>query len=166
MCCIEGDGGAPLTAEEEGILEAIYPSVKPYLTERGVQEIEAQGLYLQDGTSYSTTPLVDGGACVYLTWEGVIAKCGIERAWEDKKIDFQKPISCHLYPIRVDKVGDQDALNYYYWDICSAACKLGKKLSVPVYEFLKEPIVRKYGEDFYNKLEATAKYIREQKEQK
>ena len=164
MCCIEGDGGAPLTSEEEKILTEIYPYVKPYLTERGIQEIESQGLYIKGESDYNTTALVDGGACVYLTWEGTVAKCGIEKAWEEKKIDFQKPISCHLYAIRIDEIGEQDAINYYYCDICSAACKLGKKLSVPVYQFLKEPIVRKYGIEFYEKLQATAEYLRNQKE--
>jgi hypothetical protein len=157
-CCIEGDGGAPLTDEEAEILKSIYEKVKPYLIESGINAINEQGLYTQDGDK-KVTPLVNGGACAYLMWDGLVSKCGIEKAYEDGVIDFKKPISCHLYPIRIDQIGEADALNYYFWDICSAACKLGKKHKVPVYQFLKEPIVRKYGALFYDKLDATAKHI-------
>ncbi len=160
-CCIEGDGGAPLLDGEAELLSAIYEKVKPYLVQSGIEAIEQQGFYTQSDNK-KVTPLVNGGACAYLTWDGLVSKCGIEKAWEEGKIEFQKPISCHLYPIRIDAIGETEALNYYFWDICSAACKLGKKHKTPVYQFLKEPLIRKYGEAFYEKLDATAKHLAEQ----
>ena len=161
-CCWEGDYGAPLEEAELAILEEIYPKVKPFLTEKGIAAIEQQGVY----TYYKKeeehgTPLVDNAACAYLNYENGIAKCGIEKAYEAGIIDFKKPISCHLYPVRITQHEDFEAVNYDKWDICSAACDLGKKQEMPVYEFVKVALIRKYGEDFYEALDAAAKYNEE-----
>jgi hypothetical protein len=159
-CCWEGDYGAPLDDDELPILEAIYPHVKPYLLPQSVQAIEEQGqwTHLSKIQEYAT-PLVDNGPCAYMTYspDGV-AQCGIEQAYLDKKIDFQKPISCHLYPIRINRNNHYEILNYDEWDICSAACTLGKQHQMPVFRFLKAPLIRKYGTDFYDQLEATFEY--------
>lgn len=154
-CCIEGDAGAPLEPAEAAILEEIYPAVMPYLSENSQRLLERDGRWVKDGDDYET-PLVDGKECVYVVFENDIAFCGIERAWKDGKVDFQKPISCHLYPIRVTKLKAMqlNALNYDKWKICAPACTLGDKLQMPVYKFLKQPIIRKYGEGFYNEMTA------------
>jgi len=153
-CCVEGDAGAPLEDEETGVLDEIYPLIKDYLTEEGIEAIERQGTWVRDWDGEKVTPTIgDNGACAYaLTDERGILKCGIEQAYLDGKIGYKKPISCHLYPIRVTQYDDFDALNYDRWDICSAACVLGSQLGVPVYKFLKEPLIRKYGEDWYAEL--------------
>lgn len=166
-CCWEGDYGAPLEEEEKAILEAIYPAVQPFLTAEGQAAIAAQGHYVwYDGMGDYGTPLINGAACAYLTHDELgIARCGIELAWRSGVVDFQKPISCHLYPIRVEKFEafGSEALNYDRWHICSAACTLGQKEQVPVYAFLKEALIRKYGRDFYEELEGAAHFMREQK---
>lgn len=162
-CCWEGDSGAPLEAAELPVLDAIFEAVKPYLSPAGLAAIEAQGKYVwfEEAKDYGTT-LVDNGPCAYMTLEGSVAQCGIERAWRDGKVDFRKPVSCHLYPIRVEKNEETgfEALNYDRWDICSAACELGKREQVPVYLFLKEAIVRKYGQDFYDELDGAAEFLK------
>ncbi|HLT08893.1 MAG TPA: DUF3109 family protein [Cyclobacteriaceae bacterium] len=153
-CCVEGDAGAPLEEEEIGILDEIYPQVKSYLTEEGIETIERQGTWVYDQDGDKVTPTIgDNGACAYaLTDERGILKCGIEQAYREGKVAFKKPISCHLYPIRITKYDDFEALNYDRWDICDAACALGGSLGVPIYKFLKEPLIRKYGEDWYAEL--------------
>ena len=163
-CCWEGDFGAPLDKSELPILEAIVEQLKPYLTPEGIAAIEAHGPYqwFEEAEDWGTT-LVNGGPCAFLTYDPLgIAKCGIEQAWKDGVVDFQKPISCHLYPIRVEKneALGFEALNYDRWDICSAACELGAKESVPVYRFLKDAIIRQYGEAFYEELDAAGQYMR------
>ena len=162
-CCWEGDFGAPLEEEELDILTKIYETVAPYLTKEGRQAIAEKGKYqyFEEPKEYGTT-LQPNAACAYMTTNKLgMAKCGIEEAYLDGKIDFKKPISCHLYPIRVskDELTDFEAVNYDEWDICSAACTLGEKEQVPVYQFLKEPIIRKYGADFYEELDAAAKHF-------
>ena len=134
------------------------------MDEQGVEAIEARGLYsyYEEPGEYGTS-LQPGGACVFMTYDHLgIAKCGIEQAYMSGATSFKKPISCHLYPIRVKKNAGTgfEALNYDRWDICSAACELGKKESLPVYRFLREAIVRKYGEDFYNQLDEAANYLK------
>lgn len=153
-CCVEGDAGAPLEEGEIGVLDEIYPLIKGYLTKEGIETIERQGTWVYDQDGDKVTPTIgDNGACAYaLTDERGILKCGIEQAYLDGKVDFKKPISCHLYPIRITKYDDFEALNYDRWDICDAACVLGNKLGVPVYKFLKEPLIRKYGEAWYAEL--------------
>jgi len=168
-CCWEGDWGAPLERAELKILEQIYEHVAPYLSEEGKAVIKEEGLftYYEEPQEYGT-PLLKNGACVYMTYDELgMAKCGIEQAYLAGATDFKKPISCHLYPIRVnaDEKTGFEALNYDEWDICSAACQLGKKEQVPVYRFVKEALVRKYGEDFYEELDMIAKYVLREEEE-
>ena len=153
-CCVEGDAGAPLEDEETIILEEIYPQVKDYLTQEGREAIEAQGTWVIDRDGDKGTPTIgNNGACAYsITDEKGVLKCGIEQASREGKTDFKKPISCHLYPIRITKYDDFDALNYDRWHICDAACVLGNKLGVPIYKFLKEALIRKYGKEWYAEL--------------
>ena len=153
-CCVEGDSGAPLEDDETKILEEIYPLVKDYITEEGRQAIAAQGTWVIDSDGDKVTPTLGANReCAYaLDDERGILKCGIEQAYLDGKISWKKPISCHLYPIRVTKYDQYDALNYNRWHICDPACQLGKSLQVPLYVFLKEALVRKYGEAWYAEL--------------
>ncbi len=165
-CCWEGDFGAPLETAELHILEKIYEHIRPYLTPEGVAVLEKEGLftYYKENKEYGT-PLLSNGACAYMTYdENGIAKCGIEQAYQDGATDFKKPISCHLYPVRISKKPKLgfEALNYDRWDICSAACSLGKDQKMPIYQFVKEAIIRKYGEDFFEELEAAAEFIAEE----
>lgn len=153
-CCVQGDAGAPLTEEEIKILPTIYDKVKPYLTEKGIRAIEEQGTHVLDWEDeWSTTCVDKNKECAYVTWENGITKCGIEKAYENGDISWKKPISCHLYPIRVTKYPDFEVLNYDRWSICSDACTFGKELQIPVYKFLKDPLIRAYGEEWYNDLE-------------
>ncbi len=157
-CCVHGDAGAPLEKDEIAILNKIYPSVKPYMRKVGIDVIEETGTYVEDIDGEFTTPLVNKQECAYVFFdEDNIAKCAIEKAWEEKEIDFKKPVSCHLYPIRVTKYSNYDAINYHRWPICDCARKNGKKLNVRIYEFLKESLTRKYGEDWYEQLDAYIK---------
>lgn len=150
-CCVEGDAGAPLEDEEIAVLEKEYISIKPYLTQEGITSIEKDGVWVFDQEGEKGTPTIgNNGACAFsIRDEKGILKCGIEQAFFDGKITFQKPISCHLYPIRVTKYDQYDALNYDRWDICDAACVLGGQLGVPLYKFLKGALTRKYGEEWY-----------------
>ncbi len=153
-CCVEGDSGAPLNNDELSVLEEVYESVKPYLTLGGIAEIEKSGKYVIDSDGDYTTPVIDGRECAYAIYDdNKILKCGIEQAYLDGKIDYKKPISCHLYPIRITQYESFDAVNYDRWDICTPACHNGEALKVPVYKFLKGPLVRKYGEAWYTELE-------------
>lgn len=161
-CCWEGDYGAPLEEEEISILESIHEQVKPFLTEEGIKAIEEQGVatYTASQKEWGTT-LIDNAACAYLTYEeNGIAKCGIEKAYEAGVIDYPKPISCHLYPIRVERLNNSsfEQLKYDRWEICSAACEKGAALHVPVYQFVKGPLIRKYGATFFEQLEHMAQH--------
>ena len=157
ICCVEGDAGAPLDEEETHILDEIYPKIKSYLRPEGIQAIEEQGTYTLDFEGDLVTPLVNNAECAYVIFdEKGYTKCAIEKAYEDGVIDWQKPISCHLYPIRITEYSNFSAINYHEWDICSDACTLGKELGVKVYQFLKKPLIRKYGEEFYQTLSEAA----------
>ncbi|MBL0019161.1 MAG: DUF3109 family protein [Bacteroidetes bacterium] len=153
-CCVEGDLGAPLDADELPILDEIYPAVQPYLSEKSQQAIAQQGKYIVDEDGFASTTLVNGKECAYVVFKEGMALCGIEMAHKDGKIPFLKPISCHLYPVRLKDMAlmEMEAINYDRWDICNAACKLGRQLKMPVYKFLKGPLTRKFGEDFYAKM--------------
>ncbi|MGR3808880.1 DUF3109 family protein [Jiulongibacter sp. NS-SX5] len=153
-CCVEGDLGAPLEDVELPILKEAYPLIKKYLDPRGIAAIEEQGEYVMDEDDEYSTPTIDGRECAYAVYDKTgTLKCGIEDAYNDGVIDFKKPISCHLYPIRITKYEHYHALNYDQWSICSDACTLGEELKVPVYKFLKDPLIRAYGEDWYKQLE-------------
>lgn len=157
-CCVEGDCGAPLSKEETEILERIYPDIKEYIVPEYLAEIERQGIHTTDKEHGHVTPTVNGGICVYgYTDDDGIVKCGIEKAWQEGKTSFRKPISCHLYPIRITEQPGYEAVNYEpRATLCKPACKLGRKLKVPVYKFLKDAITRKYGTDFYDALDTIA----------
>jgi len=160
-CCEDGDAGAPLEKEELDELNKVYETVKPYLTAAGIREIEGRGRYNYDQQFGWVTPTIEGKMCAYgyRDPKGVI-KCGIEQAYDDGKITWKKPISCHLYPIRISKTKTHETVNYDpREEMCSPACALGKKLKVPVYAFLKEAVIRKYGEEFYGALEQAAKML-------
>lgn len=153
-CCVEGDLGAPLEEDELPVMQEILAKVKPYLTLEGIKEIEKQGAYILDEDGDYSTPTIKGKECAYAHYDdqGVL-KCGIEQAYLDGKISYKKPISCHLYPIRITRNRKGfEAVNYHKWNICSAACSYGKSLKVPLYKFLKEPLERKYGIDWYQEL--------------
>lgn len=153
-CCVEGDLGAPLEDDELKILEENYDIIKPYLSEAGVKAIEEQGLYIKDWEGDFSTTTIGDRECAYAIYdEQNVLKCGIEQAYLDGKISWKKPISCHLYPIRITKYDGFEALNYDKWSICSAACNFGEELGVRVYQFLKEPLIRKYGPEWYTELE-------------
>ena len=162
-CCWEGDYGAPLEKEELSILEDNYSKIKPYLTKEGIEQIEADGLYNYfKGMNDNGTTLLDNGACAYMITDNKgVAQCGMEAAFNDGATDFKKPISCHLYPIRVNSEENSafEALNYDKWDICSAACKLGEEHKMPMYQFVKDALSRKYGLEFYEELDAAAKHL-------
>lgn len=167
-CCVDGDCGAPLTKEETKIIKNIYPQIKPYLSKEYIAEIDKQGTHVWDDEFGYVTPTVNGGICVYgYTDELGIVKCGIEQAWKDGKVDFQKPISCHLFPVKIKSYKTYDAVNYEPREtLCRPACKLGDKLKVPVYKFLKDALVRKYGPEFYEALDAVAEKFKADAKQK
>lgn len=159
-CCVDGDAGAPLTREEANIIEDLYPLLREHLSERAIKEIEETGAYTYDDEFDIVTPVIDGGICVYGYYdENNIVKCAIEKIYNEGKTDFKKPISCHLYPIRVTHTQNgYQLLNYEpRKKLCAPACKLGEQLKVPVYRFLKEPIIRQYGELVYNVIDDIAK---------
>ena len=157
-CCVKGDAGAPLEEAEEQILEEIYSEVKPYLRDEGINAIEEQGKTVRSSFGEIETPLVNGEECAYVTFDDQgTALCGIEKAYRDGKINFKKPISCELYPIRLTKLTSVVALNYDRWNICDLACRLGDELQVPIYKFAREALVRKFGEQWYQRLENALK---------
>ncbi len=150
-CCVQGDSGAPLTVEEVDILEEIYDQVVPYMRPEGIAAVEEEGVFYMDFSNEPATTLVNGAECAFVYFdEQGITKCAIEKANLEGKTDWKKPISCHLYPIRVKQMGDVTALNYNQWDICEPACACGESLNVPVFRFLKEPLIRAFGQPFYD----------------
>ncbi len=164
-CCVDGDCGAPLTEEETKIIARIYPKIKSSLNPEYIPEIKKQGTHTIDNQYGYVTPTVNGGICVYgMTDELGIVKCGIEKAWKEGKVDFRKPISCHLFPIRIISHPGYEAVNYEPREtLCKPACKQGRALKVPVYVFLKDAIIRKYGDEFYGILEAVAEKMNNDK---
>ena len=156
MCCIEGDVGAPLEPDEISELEDNYPVFKKYMTAKGVEKVENDGTFDYDMEGSFVTPLLPDESCAFVYFENHIAKCAIEKAFAKGEIDFQKPISCHLYPIRVKILPDYEALNYHRWSVCRSACEKGETIKLPLFKFLKEPLIRKYGEMWYTELEKMA----------
>lgn len=159
-CCVDGDAGAPLEKHELKEIDKVYDAVLPYLNDESKKELNRQGRYVYDKEFGWVTPTINNSICVYgIADKNGIVKCGIEQAYLDKKVNWKKPISCHLFPVIVKESKDGSTIFANYeprTDNCKAACALGKKLKVPVYQFLKEPLVRKFGEEFYEALEATA----------
>ncbi len=157
-CCIDGDAGAPLSKEESRILVDIYPTVKPFLRQEGISAIEEQGQFITTEEGEIETPLINGADCAYVVFdEYKTALCAIEEAYNQGEVTWKKPLSCHLYPVRVKDYSEFSAVNYHHWHICDDACTLGKELQVPVYKFVKEALIRKFGEDWYSELEKVAK---------
>ena len=167
-CCVDGDAGAPLNKDELQKINEVYEAVLPYLPEESKRELVRQGKYVYDKEFGWVTPTIESKVCVYgIIDKNGIVKCGIEQAYNDGKVQWKKPISCHLYPIRIQQSRDKqtDYVNYEpREDLCGAACTLGKKLKVPVYVFLKDALVRKYGSEFYETLQATASHMDEKKQ--
>ena len=161
-CCEDGDAGAPLDEDELDIVLEMYEKVKPYLSEAAIAEIEKKGKYVYHREFGWVTPTLgnDSEICVYgIRGKDGIIKCAFEQAYYDGVITWKKPVSCHLFPIiaKKGKKGNYDKMNYEPREkLCNPACSLGKKLQVPTYQFLKDAVIRKYGEDFYNALDAVA----------
>lgn len=163
-CCIEGDAGAPLEEEEKTKIEEILPLIWDDLSPAAQEIINEQGVAYIDEDKDLVTSIVNGKDCVFTCYEkGGMCHCAIEKAYREGKTDFYKPVSCHLYPIRVDKYPTFSALNYHKWKICGAAQVLGRKHGVKVYEFLKEPLIRKFGESWYQQLDIAAKHLNNKK---
>ena len=159
-CCRYGDSGAPLSESEARIINDIWAEVKPYLRPEGVAAIEEKGTSVTDFDKENVTPLIGNEECAYAILKDNIFMCGIEKAWYDKKILFRKPISCHLFPIRIKYYSDFKAVNYQELDICSSARKTGEEEGIYVYEFLKEPLIRAVGKDMFNDLCIAATELR------
>jgi len=156
-CCVDGDAGAPLDKDEAKILEEIYPNVKPFLRKEGIEAIEHQGKYVITEEGEYETPLINGADCAYVFFDDKkTALCAIEEAYNQGEIKWKKPVSCHLYPVRVKDYSEFSAVNYHEWQICDDACVLGKELQVPIYKFVKEALIRKFGLDWYEELEKIA----------
>ncbi len=161
-CCVEGDSGAPLEIEEVALLEENYPAYRRYMPPKGVEAVENQGFMVVDSDGDYTTPLVNNAECAYAYHEGGITLCAVERAWLNGESSFRKPISCHLYPIRLINFSNGGVgLNYHRWSLCRSACSNGARAGVPLYRSLREAIVRRFGEEFYTALEAAEKMLEE-----
>lgn len=162
-CCVEGDAGAPLAMDEIDILEELYEDVKPYMRAEGIEAVEKNGVFYMDEWNEPATTLVNNQECAFVYFdENNITKCAIEQAYLAGKVDWKKPISCHLYPIRVKQLSESIALNYEEWKICKPACACGEQLNVPVYKFLKEPLIRAFGEAFFEDLVAIDETLQQQ----
>ena len=152
-CCVKGNGGAPLNENEVDKIQNNIEKIKPYMSKSGIKTVNREGVYYLDEEDTPATKLIDKKECCFVYFdEDEIAKCSIETAYKAGDINFNKPISCHLYPIRIKEFNEFTAINYETWDICSPACSLGKSLKVPVYQFLKEPIIRVFGSSFFEEL--------------
>ena len=163
-CCVEGDAGAPLLPSEVPILESIQDAIRPFLRPEGLAALEAQGVAVKDHDGEWVTPLVDGRECAYVTFDQGVAKCGIEEAAAAGAVDWPKPISCHLYPIRVTKYQDFDALNVHHWKVCEPACSLGQELKLPVFRFLQGALVRAYGPAWMEEAEEVYQFLQSRSE--
>jgi hypothetical protein len=155
-CCVDGDAGAPLDEEETKILAEIFPKVKPFLRPEGIKAIEEQGTHVVSDFGELETPLIDGKDCAYVIFDRKTALCGIEQAYNQGVVDWKKPVSCHLYPIRIKRLHDKKVLTFEDWEICAPACACGEQLDLPVYKFLQEPIKRVFGEKFVDELALVA----------
>ena len=160
-CCVDGDSGAPMTEEEALMIETYYPDFEKYLSEENRQEVEIQGTSVIDKDGDLVTPLHNGRECAFTFFdEDGITKCAIEKAFLKGEIPFRKPVSCHLFPIRITEYSDFDALNYQQIGICQPGRECGSKNKLPLYQFLKEPLIRKYGEEWYKEVEIAAEYLK------
>lgn len=151
-CCVEGDCGAPLDAEEIPVLERILPAVMPFMTEKGIEVVGREGVASADPDGNPCTTLVNGRECAFAVEENGLILCAIEKAFRAGAVGFRKPVSCHLYPLRIEDFGEFRAVNYHQWDICRCAVRKGREEALPLYKCLKEPLIRKFGEDWYDEL--------------
>ena len=166
-CCIEGDAGCTVESEEEDAIRKILPSLLPEMTKEAREVVEKQGIAYNDPSGERVLSIVNDKDCVFArTDHNGWCYCLIEKAYKAGRLPFNKPISCHLYPIRLTKVGDMVGVEYHRWDICHCGRKLGKKLHLPLYQFLKEPLIRRFGEAWYAELELTAQEWKKQMGQK
>lgn len=161
ICCVEGDAGAPVTIEEVGLLEDSLDVVWDDLSKEAQKQIDAEGVVYPDRDGELVTQIVSGKDCVFVKYDNIsldggktrgprCALCAIDSAFRNGKFHWQKPISCALYPVRLSKVGDMTAVNVHKWDVCQPARDLGKKLQLPVYRFLKDPLIRRFGQEWWN----------------
>ena len=165
ICCVEGNAGAPLEMDEMDVLEELYPIYEKYMTPEGREAIERDGFAVVDIDGDLTTPLVNDAECAYSYNEGGVTLCAIEKAYLAGECSWRKPISCHLYPIRVAKFSNGTyGLNFHRWNVCASAFECGRKVGVPAYKMLKEAITRAFGEEFYAALEAAEQHIKSLKE--
>lgn len=158
-CCVKGDSGAPLNKDELGIIEEVYPSVRQFMREEGIDTVDRQGLYVIDYERETVTPLINKGECAYVVFENGIALCAIEMAYKAGLTDWKKPLSCHLYPIRIKHYKHYDAVNFDSWDICSPALAKGNELGLPVYVFVREALIRAYGSEWFEHLDYAARNL-------
>ena len=161
-CCIEGDAGAPVNLDEVAGLEEAANIVWDELSRKAQRVIKKEGVVYPDGMGELVTSIVDGRDCVFTCHHEGCCFCAIDKAYREGRCIYNKPISCHLYPIRLKKMGDYTALNYHQWSICKPALALGKKLNLPLYKFLKEPLIRAFGQAWYDELELTATELKKQ----
>ncbi|MFI2741840.1 DUF3109 family protein [Zhouia sp. PK063] len=160
QCCVDGEAGAPLEENELEIMNEIYPKVAPFLRPEGRAVIESEGAYVKGEDGDWETPLINGADCAYVIFDKKgTALCGIEEAYNKGLIDWKKPVSCHLYPVRIKEYTSFNAVNYHKWHICDDACSLGAELQVPIYKFVKEALVRKFGKAWYKELEEVASQL-------
>ncbi len=162
-CCVEGDYGAPLEKEEIQIIQDSINQIKPFMEVEGIALLDAEGFHEKDIDEEDCTTCLPSGACVFVKFDGMMATCAIENAQRAGALSFKKPISCHLYPVRVKKIGEYLALNYHKWDICEPACQRGDKENIRVSDFLKEPLIRKFGEHWYEEFKNVLVHLREKK---
>ena len=160
FCCVEGESGAPLEREEVAMLEEVLPEVWGDLSTEARCLIDRQGVAYRDVDGDMVTSIVNGKDCVFTCYDAAgVCKCAIEKAYREGRIAFYKPISCHLYPIRVKRHSSFTAVNYHRWHVCHVAEQLGEKCGLPVYQFLKEPLIRKFGAEWYEQLDVAAKTL-------
>lgn len=159
ICCVEGDSGAPLEKEEPAKIEENYPAIQLYMKPEGKEAVQKQGFAMIDRDGDLVTPLIEGRECAYAIEENGVCWCAIEKAWIAGQSSFRKPVSCHLYPIRVTRYEGFEALNYNKWDICQCAVSKGQTEGIPLYRFLKDALIERYGKEWYEQLEYAAKEI-------
>jgi hypothetical protein len=159
-CCVHGDAGAPLSDDEIREISDNIKAITPFMRQEGIDVIDSVGVFALDAEGVKGTPLVNGKECAFVVFDGEVALCAIEEAWEQKKIGLQKPLSCHLYPVRTINYTEFEAVNYHKWDICKKALEKGRKENVYLYEFLKAPLIRKYGKDWYGELELIVDHLK------
>ena len=159
-CCIDGNAGAPLEDKETEILTDLFNDLIPFLRPEGIEAIKSQGSFVKGDDGDWETPLINNNECAYVVFnEKGIAQCGIENAYRAGAVDWQKPVSCHLYPVRIREYSQLTAVNYHKWEICDPACTLGDSLKMPIYKFVKEALIRKFGAEWYEELEEAASQL-------